>query len=90
MSEREARLSQNSARMPGVGLSVRIVFLYFFFFPEWSPTRPLASFRSSSFPTRYSHRRALRKADIKKLCQGDFKKLLSGPHSYPWKHRYIA
>ncbi len=31
MWEREARLSPISARMPGVGLSVRIVFFFFFF-----------------------------------------------------------
>jgi hypothetical protein len=29
MWEREARLSPNRARMPGVGLSVRIVFFFF-------------------------------------------------------------
>eukprot|EP00966_Prymnesium_polylepis_P077697 1800133-Prymnesium_polylepis.1 len=34
MWEREARLSPTSAKVPGVGLSVRIVFFFFFFFHE--------------------------------------------------------
>eukprot|EP00966_Prymnesium_polylepis_P045300 1048973-Prymnesium_polylepis.1 len=51
MWEREARLSPNSARMPGVGSSVRIVLLLFLFFGRGREGLPRFVSSSSSGST---------------------------------------